>query len=685
MKRRVFISFLALMGIVLSGCNTKKQDSQPSENSSVNDFSITLNEDSLELYKEETFQLVATTSEPAEITWSSSDSAFADVTSDGLVTAIEVGFATITATANGVSDTCEIEVLERVVNTVTLNTIRAYPLNTMSFDSLEEGQEFIEGDEIDIIMSVVPDFETRPFEKYRIYAGNRQLETEIVEGEQKIKATYIVGEDDFDIYAYYSDFLPDNENGVNVTINNNANEYEFLGFDASSKWGKPNGFIVLKPHYKISNMQWKYTDDENWTTASTNTMAATFCGNAALSNPDYSQLYIFRVVKNNAREALEEDIIIKFNIEEIVEKSITYIGNDNPLLDLNNCNFPTTGVVGSTITIDALPLDGSTKVEVTSDDVTLNKTYNAGQYQFVMPNSDVTITITCTEANITVVWDRPIGVSSKLVGVDDPASPTFTKVNAGESYYLYASVSIANHYVKSAIIGETVYNLTKTNDQDENEYDYYKAQITIPNDAEETVTITLIEEAQPLSISFEQPGKYRNKMNISYEGNLEGGTVVSVASTSAFAKPLAMTILVDNQPTDIEVEELNEYEEDEGYYYEGSFVMPDSDVKLRFTEIEPESDELTITITQALYSGNRGMEYSYEGTLQAGTLVTVTSKAASQFQNPQTMTVTVNNHPEITVEVTESNNKPDGSNYYSYVGTFIMPAYSVTLTFARVS
>ena len=680
MKTNKFLSVILFSVLGVVACNN------PNKGNKNNNFTISLNEHSLDLFTGDTYQLEAETSEEATITWNSSDTSYVTVDDNGLITAVAVGNATITATANGKSDSCEVAVSQRVVNTHTLTTIRSYPLNTMTFDDLQEGQEFEEGEEIEIVMTVVPDFETRPAERYRIYAGNRQLETEVVEGEQKIKATFTVGESDFAIYSYYSDFLPDPDNGVTVTVDNNDNEYEYLGFDKTAKWGKPNGFVILKPNYKITRMEWRYDDVETWTNASTNTMAATFCGNAAQANPNYAQFYIFRVVKNNSRDPLEENIHIRFVIEEIIVKSISYIGSDNPLLNQNTSNFPTSGVVGSTITIDVKPNDGSTKVEATSTDVELRATYNAGQYQFTMPNKDVTITITCTEATVDVIWNRPDGVSSKLVGEDDPATPAFSRVNAGETYYLYASISVANHYVKSAIIGETTYNLTKTGDQDENEHDYYKAQITIPADVGNSVTITLIEEQQPLTISFERPATYRNKMVIAYEGILQEGTVVTVASDSVFAKPLAMTILVNNEATTIAVTEANEYDDEEQKYaYEGSFVMPNSDVKLRFTEIEPETDELTITISGTIYAGNRGMQYSYEGTLQEGTLVTVTNKSTSQFANPQTMTVTVNGHPEITVTVTESSVKEDGAQYYSYVGTFTMPAYSVTLSFSRVT
>ena len=149
-----------------------------------------------------------------------------------------------------------------------------------------------------------------------------------------------------------------------------------------------------------------------------------------------------------------------------------------------------------------------------------------------------------------------------------------------------------------------------------------------------------------------------------------------------------MTILVNGAASSIEVTESNEFDDEEQKYaYEGSFVMPNSDVKLRFTEVEvpPEEDELTITISGVVYSGNKGMQYSYEGKLVEGTLVTVTNKATSTFANPQTMTVTVNGHEDIIVAVNEVSEKMEGAQYYSYYGTFIMPAYSVTLSFSRVT
>lgn len=82
--------------------------------------SITLNATSKTLKKGETFQLVATvlpaTASDKTVTYTYSDGTVANVTAEGLVTAIAAGTCTVTAkTANGKSATCEITVTPATV------------------------------------------------------------------------------------------------------------------------------------------------------------------------------------------------------------------------------------------------------------------------------------------------------------------------------------------------------------------------------------------------------------------------------------------------------------------------------------------------------------------------------------------------------------------------------------------
>ena len=89
--------------------------------------SVTLNKTSLALTEQETFQLAATVSPDnatdKTVTWSSSNTAVATVSSNGLLTAVQEGSATITAKAGDKTATCTVTVSKKVipVTSVTLN------------------------------------------------------------------------------------------------------------------------------------------------------------------------------------------------------------------------------------------------------------------------------------------------------------------------------------------------------------------------------------------------------------------------------------------------------------------------------------------------------------------------------------------------------------------------------------
>lgn len=72
------------------------------------EFSMTLNRDNISLVKGNTFQLIATTSEEATITWASEKDTVASVDKDGLVSANGKGSTVITASANGVTCSCTV-------------------------------------------------------------------------------------------------------------------------------------------------------------------------------------------------------------------------------------------------------------------------------------------------------------------------------------------------------------------------------------------------------------------------------------------------------------------------------------------------------------------------------------------------------------------------------------------------
>lgn len=88
--------------------------------------SVTLNQTTATLKAEQTLQLTATvspdTATDKTVTWTTSDATVATVSETGLVTALKVGTAVITATAtSGVKAECTVTVAETAVESVTLN------------------------------------------------------------------------------------------------------------------------------------------------------------------------------------------------------------------------------------------------------------------------------------------------------------------------------------------------------------------------------------------------------------------------------------------------------------------------------------------------------------------------------------------------------------------------------------
>ena len=117
MKKEFILPILALtlFSVSLSGCRKEGGKKPTPPTPPVVEFTITLDKSNLSLKEGEQSQLVATTSEPATVTWSTSSEEFATVTQEGLVYAVKEGNATITASANNKSATCLVTITKEVV------------------------------------------------------------------------------------------------------------------------------------------------------------------------------------------------------------------------------------------------------------------------------------------------------------------------------------------------------------------------------------------------------------------------------------------------------------------------------------------------------------------------------------------------------------------------------------------
>ena len=100
-------------------------------------FTITLDYHELTIVEGKRAVLKATTSEPARVTWSTDKDGIVNVL-DGVVTAIAPGEVNVTASANGKSDTCKINVTPKAVPALSSISIEAVPEEVKTFTTDDE-------------------------------------------------------------------------------------------------------------------------------------------------------------------------------------------------------------------------------------------------------------------------------------------------------------------------------------------------------------------------------------------------------------------------------------------------------------------------------------------------------------------------------------------------------------------
>ena len=124
MKRILFLSAMVVVSLLsFMGCDEENKIEGDEKNKPTADsiqISVVLNYENLSLYVGENDTLMATVRNgdnivDYKVTWSSDGAQIAVVDSNGVVTALSVGTAVITATYQGVNYTCKVVVTERPI------------------------------------------------------------------------------------------------------------------------------------------------------------------------------------------------------------------------------------------------------------------------------------------------------------------------------------------------------------------------------------------------------------------------------------------------------------------------------------------------------------------------------------------------------------------------------------------
>ncbi len=132
MKKLVLLTLVLLTPFMLSSCSSSSVSTNqgtvivPTHTETISVTGISLDVSSLELTIGDTYRLIATltpsNASDKTITWKSSDESVASI-DNGLLTALKVGSASITATAGSYNATCEVEVKDNTPSVVNVTGI----------------------------------------------------------------------------------------------------------------------------------------------------------------------------------------------------------------------------------------------------------------------------------------------------------------------------------------------------------------------------------------------------------------------------------------------------------------------------------------------------------------------------------------------------------------------------------
>ncbi len=103
----------------------KMKNAEASCRVTINKTKISISKASTSIERGETIKLTATTSNNSQVTWKSSKKSIADIDENGIITGIKPGETTITAYADGSSETCKIKVKAPTIS-LSQSTITLY-------------------------------------------------------------------------------------------------------------------------------------------------------------------------------------------------------------------------------------------------------------------------------------------------------------------------------------------------------------------------------------------------------------------------------------------------------------------------------------------------------------------------------------------------------------------------------
>lgn len=184
---------------------------------SLNKPKLTLNTDG----KSKTYQLTSSYSKPENVIWSSSDPSIATVSASGLVTGVKDGTATITATVDGASVSCDVTVKTAYTDTWSewsdWSTTKVDASDTVEVKTEERGSEVVVSYNMDSYCTVALNPWRRQFRNFSVNGEYDRWGLSSTYGEYHHSWTYTVAEVNAATVIHDGEQQGGGQNGTNVS------------------------------------------------------------------------------------------------------------------------------------------------------------------------------------------------------------------------------------------------------------------------------------------------------------------------------------------------------------------------------------------------------------------------------------------------------------------------------------
>lgn len=409
--------------------------------------------------------------------------------------------------------------------------------------------------------------------------------------------SFVVGEEDTDIYLNYNNVYSKDNGGINVNLVFPESGLTAINYSASDCYYSSFSFILLREEgFMIEKLT--YTSPEGNETDLSSKISSLISFDGLFGTINWNSYYSGMNFEDGGK--------LTFEGSKHEVRNISFVGAEN----IEGLDDVTTRLVaGETFSLNGVTAkDGYSiaDIEVTglADDAEdpVEHSYSGWNVYFTMPDNDVTITFTVIEnGTVTITAGKHI----KSYHLRDTASfrASGTDVTSGEpgaSLYLFAEAE--EGYILPATVAVTVGETTTDAEQQEGyNYDTYETayyyEIVMPEDGSD-VSVTIPDAVEPVTASAGINSAGSIQFDANYSSTCDFAPGQNVAFTIRLNSPLNyLTSVFIEEDEDIEV---TWSQRGNTTIYACSFTMPETDVTINYTVGTYPTTNRALSITSSI-------------------------------------------------------------------------------------